>query len=74
MAETTGVLTPEFHQREGAARFDEAIERRTLRVGIVGLGYTGLPLGLGFAADREAWTRTPTGSARSYAASPTCRT
>ncbi|NYV77735.1 nucleotide sugar dehydrogenase [Streptomyces sp. UH6] len=49
MAETTGVLTPEFHQRDGATRFDEMIERRTLRVGIVGLGYTGLPLGLGFA-------------------------
>ncbi|TXS37340.1 nucleotide sugar dehydrogenase [Streptomyces sp. OR43] len=50
MAEMTGVLAPVIHGRDGASVFDEKIERRTLRVGIVGLGYTGLPLGLGFAA------------------------
>lgn len=49
MAEMTGVLAPVIHGRDGASVFDEKIERRTLRVGIVGLGYTGLPLGLGFA-------------------------
>ncbi|WP_432139894.1 MULTISPECIES: nucleotide sugar dehydrogenase [unclassified Streptomyces] len=50
MSEMTGVLAPEIHPRGGAALFDQRIGRRTLRVGIVGLGYTGLPLGLGFAA------------------------
>lgn len=49
MVEMTGVLAPVIHGRDGASVFDEKIERRTLRVGIVGLGYTGLPLGLGFA-------------------------
>ncbi|MFI6862393.1 nucleotide sugar dehydrogenase [Streptomyces sp. NPDC050421] len=49
MVEMTGVLAPVIHGRDGASLFDEKIERRTLRVGIVGLGYTGLPLGLGFA-------------------------
>ncbi|MFF3174445.1 nucleotide sugar dehydrogenase [Streptomyces sp. NPDC057900] len=45
----TGVIAPAIHGRDGAQVFDEKIESRTLRVGIVGLGYTGLPLGLGFA-------------------------
>ncbi|ROQ68145.1 UDP-N-acetyl-D-glucosamine dehydrogenase [Streptomyces sp. 840.1] len=49
MAAMTGVIAPAIHGRDGAQVFDEKIGSRTLRVGIVGLGYTGLPLGLGFA-------------------------
>ncbi|MGA5419416.1 nucleotide sugar dehydrogenase [Streptomyces lavendulocolor] len=43
------VLAPALVQKATTGRFDLAVENRTLRVGIVGLGYTGLPLGLGFA-------------------------
>ncbi|MEU3730652.1 nucleotide sugar dehydrogenase [Streptomyces sp. NPDC033538] len=49
MNSMTGVLTPASQLRGDAALFDEKLASRTLRVGIVGLGYTGLPLGLGFA-------------------------
>ncbi len=50
MNSMTGVLSPASQLRGDAALFDEKLANRTLRVGIVGLGYTGLPLGLGFAA------------------------
>jgi UDP-N-acetyl-D-glucosamine dehydrogenase len=43
------VLAPALVQKATTGRFDLAVGNRTLRVGIVGLGYTGLPLGLGFA-------------------------
>ncbi|WP_274558673.1 nucleotide sugar dehydrogenase [Streptomyces spiramyceticus] len=46
----TDVLVPALVRRPGTDTFDGLVESRTLRVGIVGLGYTGLPLGLGFAA------------------------
>src|SRR5215210_4811228 len=33
------------------SRFDERIASRTARIGIVGLGYAGLPLAIGFAEE-----------------------
>jgi UDP-N-acetyl-D-glucosamine dehydrogenase len=45
----TDVTTAQEPTQTPAEGFDARVADRTLRVGIVGLGYTGLPLALGFA-------------------------